>query len=70
MPDGGLFCALFNIGLDPIDGVELCFEKKVTRIERLMPDGTRKAVNFEVKNGRYITNEPAYTLDPVILFAY
>lgn len=70
MPDGGLFCALFNIGLDPIDNVELCFERNVTRIEKLMPDGSVKAVNFEVKDGRYITNEPAYTLDPLVLIAY
>ena len=70
MEVGGLFCALFNIGLDPIDNVELCFERAVTRIERLMPDGSRKAVEFEVRDGRYITNEPAYTLNPLVLFAY
>jgi len=70
MQDGGLFCALFNIGLDPIDNVELCFEKPVTKLEKLMPDGSRKSVDFEIKDGRYITNEPAYTLTPLILFAY
>ena len=70
MEDGGLFCALFNIGLDPIDNVELIFEKPVTKIERLMPDGSRKSVDFQIKDGRYITNEPAYTLDPLVLIAY
>lgn len=70
MEDGGLFCAIFNIGLDPIDNAELIFEKPITRIEKLMPDGSRKEVNFEVRDGRYITNEPAYTLTPLVLFAY
>ena len=70
MPDGGLFCALFNIGLDPIEETVLCFEKPVSKIEKLMPDGSRKELTFKVCDGKYIIDTPAYTLDPVVLFAY
>lgn len=70
MPDGGLFCAVFNLGLDPIEKTELVFEKCITKIERLMPDGSRKVAEFEKDGEKYIIDAPSPTLSPLILFAY
>ncbi len=70
MPDGGLFCSLINIGLDPIEELSVCADRDVTKIERLMPDGSRKAVDFRRVGDRYITDISCCTLEPVILFLY
>lgn len=70
MEDGGLFTAVFNIGLDPIEELELACERDVKRIEKLMPDGSRKEVAFTCENGLLKLECPCYTLDPVILFLY
>ncbi|MBE6611972.1 MAG: hypothetical protein E7632_05730 [Ruminococcaceae bacterium] len=70
MEDGGLFAAIFNIGLDPMDETEIVCEREVSRIERLMPDGSRRPVDF-TKNGSICTLDcPCSTLDPVVLFIY
>ena len=70
MEDGGLFCAVFNLGLDPIEQLELTFRTVPARIERLCPDGSREPVAFTVENGVCRLNVPAWTLDPVVLFTY
>lgn len=70
MEDGGLFTALFNLGLDPIEALELVCSKPVARIEKLMPDGTREKVAFTCEGGVLKLNCPCNTLDPVILFLY
>ncbi len=68
MPDGRLFCAVFNIGLDPIDALPLCVDRPVTKIEKLQPDGTFAPIGFTKQaDGTILTDTPAYTLDPVVL---
>lgn len=66
-PDGDLFCALFNIGLDPLDDIPLVADRPIRRIRRLMPDGTYADVPFTVDGGRIVVNASALTLDPVVL---
>lgn len=66
--DGSLFCAVFNIGTDPIENLKLVIFQKAEKIEQLMPDGTRKEIEFEVFGNEYVLNTPCNTLDPVILF--
>ncbi|MBE6625146.1 MAG: hypothetical protein E7622_05820 [Ruminococcaceae bacterium] len=63
-----LLLAVFNIGLDPIDKLEMVFEKTPTSIERLCPNGQREAVSFEIQEGRIVMDIPCNTLDPVIIF--
>ena len=70
MPDGGLFCAMFNIGLDPIEQIEMVFNRKISEIKILTPKGTQKPVAFKQESGRYILDLSCVTLEPVILFAY
>ncbi len=70
MDDGGLFCALFNLGLDPIEKIELVCERSATRIEYLAKDGSRREVSFGIDGQRTVIDLPCYTLDPVILFIY
>jgi hypothetical protein len=68
--DGSLFCAVFNLGMDPIDEIVLGCEKLPQKIEMLDCDGTRKAVTFTVnEEAKTVTvDTPAYTLAPVLLF--
>ncbi len=70
MADGGLFCALFNLGFDPIEQVDLVCESPVARIECLAPDGSRQPVNFSVTGDTYTLDVAANPLAPVILFLY
>lgn len=70
MPDGGMFCAIFNIGLDPINQIEMVFNKKISIIKILSPDGTQKSVSFTQKDTTYVLDISCITLEPVILFAY
>ncbi len=68
MADGRIFCAVFNIGLDPIDNLELACEFNAKKIRMLMPDGSEKEVGFTFENGIYTLDIPCKTLDPVVLF--
>lgn len=68
MPDGGLFCAVFNLGLDPIEKLDMVFEKTISKIEKLLPDGTRKEISFMVDGDKYILDTECNTLDPVVIF--
>ena len=68
MSDGTSLCALFNIGLDPIDNIELVINRDFSKIQKLMPDGSRKDLNFKTENGKTVLDCPSFTLDPVILF--
>ena len=67
-PENELFCALFNLGLDPIEEIALVCDKPVERVQKLQPDGSRADVSFRTENGVLFVEAPAYTLDPVILF--
>jgi len=67
--DGELFCSVINIGLDPIEKLELWFEKEISVIEKLMPDGTRKVMDFSADNGTYTIDTACNTLEPIIIFA-
>ena len=68
MPDGTLFVAFFNIGLDPIEEITLVAERAVSFVEWLTPEGRREPVPFREEAGTLILDLPAYTLNPVILF--
>ena len=68
MSDGRLFCAIFNVGMDNLDELELCFEKEIKSIEKLMPDGKAKSISFEKKTDQYVLNTPLNVMEPVILF--
>ena len=68
MADGSTFCALFNIGLDCIDKIELACDFEAKKFECLLPNGKTKELPF-VKNGnRYVLEKSAQILDPVVVF--
>ena len=67
--DQRLLVALFNIGLDPIENVELVFENEVSQITCLTPDGKEKEVSFTKNGDTYTLDIDAPILTPVILFA-
>ncbi|MBQ9703730.1 MAG: hypothetical protein IJV68_04210, partial [Clostridia bacterium] len=62
MEDGRLFCALINIGLDPIEKLEICIDFDPKSIHALTPNGEEKSVFFVKKNDRYILDISANTL--------
>lgn len=66
--DGSLMVAFFNLGLDPLEEIELTARAPFETVERLSEDGAREAVAFDEENGRAVIRTPAYTLNPVILF--
>lgn len=66
MPDGGLFCALFNIGYDPIRQTEIMCTRKVNKIQRLMHDGTFEDVSFTYSDGKYTLDTACHLCEPAI----
>lgn len=67
MPDGGWFCALFNIGLDPIENLPLICESDVAKIEVLQPNGSFSPVVFTKNDDALTLDLPCLPLQPVIL---
>lgn len=65
---GELFCALFNLGTDVLEEIELVCDGEVRAVEKLNPDGTRTACEFSAQDGAVTVNEPAGVLLPVVLF--
>ena len=71
MEDGGTFCAIFNLSSDPIDETRLVCKKQLSRIERLMPDGTTEEVAFVHNgNGEYTLSLTCEHLYPVVLLMH
>lgn len=66
MPDGKLFCSLFNFGFDIIEEVVLVTEKEISNVQVIDNDGKLKKCEFSVKDEKVIVNYPVYTLNPVI----
>ena len=67
MSDGNLFCALFNVSLDPVDNIRLCLDKDPSKILYLDCDGEFKEVEYKKENGEFILEKRADIITPVIL---
>lgn len=65
--DGSLFCAFFNIGLDPLEDIPLVVERPITRAQKLLPNGSYTDVDLCTDGNRITVNTPSFPLDPVIL---
>lgn len=68
MENGKVLCALFNIGLDPIDKIELACDFDVKKFEVLLPSGEAKEVSFTRNGNAYVLEKSAQILDPVVIF--
>ena len=69
LADGTLFCAVFNIGLDPLEDVPLSVDFRVSRVEMLNAEGERERVPYSYDaDGTLRVGVPAGILSPVILF--
>lgn len=64
---GGLFCALFNIGLDPIEETVLSCREPITRVRILQPSGEWGTIPFTQMGERISLSVPCLTLTPVVL---
>ena len=67
MPDSSLFVCLFNIGLDPIDEIELAVSGEVSGIELISQTGKRIPLEFKKTGDRVLINRSANVLAPVAL---
>ena len=67
MSDGRVFVCLFNIGLDPIEEIVLEAEKAFDIVQMLQENGSFKICKNRQEGDRLIIEEPAYTLNPVVL---
>ncbi len=65
---GELFCAVFNLSLDPLDEITLCVDKDYNSVKYLTSDGEKEALQFTKEDGKLIIEKSARTLDPVMLF--
>ncbi len=68
MQDGKIFASFFNIGLDPIEKLEIVCSFKAEKFELLMPDGTTEEIDFTFTGEKYILDTPCNILEPVVLF--
>lgn len=68
LPSGERLVAVFDLELDPLDALDLCFEKPVTSVERLSSDGKREPCRFTANGNTVTIGMRVETLDPVILF--
>ena len=68
MDDGRAFASVFNIGLDPIERLELVCSFEAEKFELLMPNGDTTEIGFEFTGEKYILDTPCNILEPVILF--
>lgn len=66
--NGDTFCALFNLGFDPIEKIQLECSFIPTKVEYLTPEGQREEVGFKMNGDRVYIDMSANTLSPVILF--
>lgn len=67
MQDGKVLCALFNLGLDPIEQVIISTENEISSVHRLMPDGCFCELEFSSNHNEHTINSSCNTLDPLIL---
>lgn len=64
---GDTFCAIFNIGLDPIERIKIYIQKNVSQIEILTPDGNFENVTYTTNDNEYLIDKQCNILEPVIL---
>ena len=67
MPDGSLFCSIFNISFDVIENIEIVCDREVETIERMTPEGQFETIGFKKKENLLKLDIPANILEPVIL---
>ncbi len=67
MPDGKLFCAVFNLSMDFIDELSLVVYRDVQKVSRLMPDGSFAEIPFTKNDNEITLDTCANPLNPVIL---
>jgi len=67
LADGSLLCAVFQLGMDPMDALTLHLEKAPAEIRLLLPDGTDVPVEFTRDGNCYILQVRVETLYPVVL---
>lgn len=66
--NGEMLVALFNIGLDPIEKIELICDFSPKSFKMLTPNGEKASVTYTQNGDKYTLDTGALTLEPVIIF--
>lgn len=67
MDDGRVFAALFDLGLDPLDRIELVSDFAITKVSALEKDGSYAELSFRQEGRRLVIDRRVEPVDPVIL---
>lgn len=65
--DGRLLVAVWNIGFDPLETLDLCLEKAAKSISLMLPDGSLAPIDFTVSDGVTAVSTRVEPMYPVIL---
>lgn len=68
LENGEIMAAFFNLGFDQLEDIPFVCDQKVTRVEILEPNGSRRECRFIVQDGVIRVDEPMNTLMPIVLF--
>ena len=67
MDEDKLFTALTNVCLDNLYETKLVINRDVNKIEKLMPNGSLKELEFTKHGNQYTINTECFTLDTLVL---
>ena len=65
---GEYLAAIFNIGLDPIESIDLVCDFTPKAVKILTPNGEINEIPFTYENGKISVDVGAKTLEPIVLF--
>ena len=67
MPDGGLFCALFNLGFDPVYEISLVTGMKASSVMWLTPEGEFSECRFSKTENGIVIQKTLLPLHPMMI---
>lgn len=67
MQNGDTLCAIFNVGMDPIENLKICTKDNVKAVSCILSDGSYRDVEFEKVDNIIKTDINSMPLMPVIL---
>ena len=68
LADGRLLATVYNLGIDPVEGLRLYLKDKPQNISMMLPDGSETPVSFTANGDVYTLDIRMETLYPAYLF--
>ena len=70
LPDGGLFCSVINLGVDPLYDIPLVVKSPVQSVEMMNENGDRIPCAFHMEGDRVVIDETVHSLNAACLFLH